>query len=239
MHGISADEIRHLYASSAVAIVPSEYEGFGLPAGEAMACGVPLVSTDGGALPEVVGDAGLLVPVRDSGALQLAIAKLLGQPAAARTLRSRWPRSASCSGFPGSSAAADMTVLYQRSWCMEYSEMSLETVDFRRCNSPPVIGCSISAAEKDATPSPPTCRRLCPRDRSRSFRQRIWPLPHEPDFENSPTERRRSPARCQFLQASGLTAAVRRRHFRQGDLLGSPRTHSRLSGQCCGKSVAC
>ncbi|MCB1685887.1 MAG: glycosyltransferase family 4 protein [Pseudomonadales bacterium] len=80
VHGVSTDDIRHLYASSAVAIVPSEYEGFGLPAGEAMACGVPLVSTNGGALPEVVGDAGILVPTRDSGALQLAIARLLDNP---------------------------------------------------------------------------------------------------------------------------------------------------------------
>lgn len=81
MHGLSADELRHLYASSAIAVVPSEYEGFGLPAGEAMACGVPVVSTDGGALPEVVGDAGLIVPARDPAALAQAIARLLDDDA--------------------------------------------------------------------------------------------------------------------------------------------------------------
>ncbi|MCX2979905.1 glycosyltransferase family 1 protein [Halieaceae bacterium IMCC14734] len=75
--GISTPDLVRFYAEATVAICPSIYEGFGLPAGEAMACGVPTVSTDGGALPEVVGDAGVLVPVRDSHALADAIAALL------------------------------------------------------------------------------------------------------------------------------------------------------------------
>ena len=49
-------------------------------AGEAMACGVPLVSTDGGALPEIVGDAGVIVPAADSAALARAIGGLLDDP---------------------------------------------------------------------------------------------------------------------------------------------------------------
>jgi glycosyltransferase involved in cell wall biosynthesis len=52
---ITTDELVHLYAQSTLAVVPSLYEGFGLPAAEAMACKVPVVSTHGGALPEVVG----------------------------------------------------------------------------------------------------------------------------------------------------------------------------------------
>ena len=61
-------------------MVPSVYEGFGLPAGEAMACGVPVVSSDGGALPEVVGAAGIIVPARNVDALTDAIDALLRDP---------------------------------------------------------------------------------------------------------------------------------------------------------------
>ena len=53
--GISDDELARNYAQAQVAVVPSLYEGFSLPAIEAMACGVALVATTGGALPEVVG----------------------------------------------------------------------------------------------------------------------------------------------------------------------------------------
>lgn len=77
LHGISTQRIVELYASASIAIVPSEYEGFGFPAGEAMACGVPVVSTDGGALPEVVGDAGVIVPSKNPNALAGAIRDLL------------------------------------------------------------------------------------------------------------------------------------------------------------------
>ncbi len=80
VHGIGTQTIRQLYARSTVAVVPSEYEGFGLPAGEAMACAVPVVSTDGGALPEVVGDAGVIVPAGDPLALANAVGDLLEQP---------------------------------------------------------------------------------------------------------------------------------------------------------------
>lgn len=73
------DFTRH-YAEATMAVIPSLYEGFGMPAGEAMACGVPVISTSGGALPEVVGDAGILVPPADSEALRQAIVGLLDDP---------------------------------------------------------------------------------------------------------------------------------------------------------------
>ncbi|WP_241505911.1 glycosyltransferase family 4 protein [Parahaliea mediterranea] len=78
--GITTEQMVAYYAQAAVAVVPSVYEGFGLPAGEAMACGVPVVSTDGGALPEVVGDAGVIVPAKNVEALAAGIAGLLDDP---------------------------------------------------------------------------------------------------------------------------------------------------------------
>jgi glycosyltransferase involved in cell wall biosynthesis len=75
--GISTEELVQEYAKSSVAIVPSLYEGFGLPAAEALACGTPLISSDGGALPEVVGDAAYLVKAGDVNELSKAIRELL------------------------------------------------------------------------------------------------------------------------------------------------------------------
>ena len=75
--GITTDKLVDYYAEAQIAVVPSLYEGFGLPAGEAMSCAVPLVSSSGGALPEVVGDAGIQVPPGDAQALADGIKKLL------------------------------------------------------------------------------------------------------------------------------------------------------------------
>jgi glycosyltransferase involved in cell wall biosynthesis len=87
--GISDEELAGLYAEAEVAVVPSLYEGFSLPAIEAMACGVPLVATTGGALPEVVGDGGdtgLLVTPDDPEALAGGIRRVLDDPALAARL---------------------------------------------------------------------------------------------------------------------------------------------------------
>ena len=81
--GISDEELARMYGEAEVAVVPSLYEGFSLPAIEAMSCGVAVVATTGGALPEVVGtsgETGLLVPPNDPGALAGAIACLLDDP---------------------------------------------------------------------------------------------------------------------------------------------------------------
>ncbi|MCK1796125.1 glycosyltransferase family 4 protein [Streptomyces sp. XM4193] len=79
--GISDRELADLLRSAQVACVPSLYEGFSLPAAEAMATGTPLVATTGGAIPEVAGPDGetcLAVPPGEAGALAAALGRLLG-----------------------------------------------------------------------------------------------------------------------------------------------------------------
>ncbi|WP_314224139.1 glycosyltransferase family 4 protein [Streptomyces zaehneri] len=81
--GISDAELVDLVRSAEVACVPSLYEGFSLPAAEAMATGTPLLATTGGAIPEVAGRDGetcLAVPPGDSGALATGLGRLLGDP---------------------------------------------------------------------------------------------------------------------------------------------------------------
>ncbi len=71
------------YSTGRVAVVPSFFEGFGFPASEAMACGLPVIANAAGALPEVVGtsgEAGLLVPPRDPRALAAAAEAVLADP---------------------------------------------------------------------------------------------------------------------------------------------------------------
>jgi glycosyltransferase involved in cell wall biosynthesis len=86
---VPAETIARAYAEATIAVVPSLYEGFGFPAGEAMACEVPVVSSRAGALPEVVGEdgrCGLLIPAKDGAALASAIDTLLADPARRRAL---------------------------------------------------------------------------------------------------------------------------------------------------------
>lgn len=79
--GIDDDQLAELLASAEIACVPSLYEGFSLPAVEAMSCGTPLVASRAGAIPEVVGDAAVLVEPRDAEGLAAAIRSLLDDPA--------------------------------------------------------------------------------------------------------------------------------------------------------------
>jgi len=77
---IDTDELVNQYRLATVVVIPSVYEGFGLPAAEAMSCGTPVVSTTAGALPEVVGEAGILVPEANTRALVDGIAALIVDP---------------------------------------------------------------------------------------------------------------------------------------------------------------
>jgi glycosyltransferase involved in cell wall biosynthesis len=78
-----------LYCGAACFVFPSLAEGFGMPILEAMTCGAPVIASDATALPEIVGNAGLLVDARRPEALADAMAKVLGDVALQRELRSR------------------------------------------------------------------------------------------------------------------------------------------------------
>ncbi len=104
-----------LYRRAALVVVPSRYEGFGLPAAEAMACGTPVVATRAGALPEVVttGGGGVLAPVDDAPALAREIARLLAAPERRRELGARG-RSGVAAAYGWPSVAARTVAEYRR-----------------------------------------------------------------------------------------------------------------------------
>jgi glycosyltransferase involved in cell wall biosynthesis len=87
--GVPERRIIELYSEAELAVVPSLYEGFSLPAIEAMSCGCPLVATTGGAVPEVVGPDGetaMLVQPGDSEALAIRIKAALADPEGSRRI---------------------------------------------------------------------------------------------------------------------------------------------------------
>jgi glycosyltransferase involved in cell wall biosynthesis len=110
--GVSHAQLVDLYAASGIAVVPSLYEGFGLPAGEAMACGLPLVCSDGGALPEVIGDAALKVRAGSVEELQQALVRLLEDPALRKQL-GRAGREHIVQRFSWEKVAQELTRYYQ------------------------------------------------------------------------------------------------------------------------------
>ncbi len=87
-------ELPSLYANAAAFVQPSSYEGFGLTAAEALATGVPVIAAEAGSLPEVVGDAGILVPPRSAPALATAIERVLDDGPLAAKLRAAGLRRA-------------------------------------------------------------------------------------------------------------------------------------------------
>ncbi len=85
---VETSELVRRYRRATLVVVPSLYEGFGLPAVEAMACGTPVVASAAGAVPEVMraGGGGVLVPKGDAAALAQTIASVLDQPETRRRL---------------------------------------------------------------------------------------------------------------------------------------------------------
>jgi glycosyltransferase involved in cell wall biosynthesis len=80
-HGMSHQELAELLAGASIAVVPSLYEGFSLPAVEHMASGTPLVASRTGALPEVTGEAAVLVEPGEPGELAAVLRRLTDSPA--------------------------------------------------------------------------------------------------------------------------------------------------------------
>jgi glycosyltransferase involved in cell wall biosynthesis len=100
-----------LYGGADALCYPSRYEGFGLPPLEAMACGCPVLVSRSSSLPEVVGDAGLLLPPDDSGAWAHALSKLLSAPAVSARWRARGPERAA--RFSWAQAARETLAVYE------------------------------------------------------------------------------------------------------------------------------
>lgn len=117
VNGIDDEELAALLASAEVAVVPSLYEGFSLPAVEAMSCGTPLIATRAGAIPEVVGEGSgagaVLVPSQDSGAIAQELLRLLDDERA-RTELGAAARRRAVENYSWAAVAAKTVAQYRR-----------------------------------------------------------------------------------------------------------------------------
>lgn len=112
---LTIEQLVRQYSTARVALIPSFFEGFGFPASEAMACGLPVVANAAGALPEVVGSdghAGLLVPPRNAPAMARAIAQILETPERAEEMGKR-ARTRIEKVFRWSEAAAQLVDVFE------------------------------------------------------------------------------------------------------------------------------
>jgi glycosyltransferase involved in cell wall biosynthesis len=109
---VEAAALPGLYQGARLFAMPSLYEGFGLPALEAMACGTPVLAANTGALPEVVGDAGILLPPTDPAAWATAMARVLTDPVLEAELR--WQGRQRAAGFSWDRAARQTLEVYRR-----------------------------------------------------------------------------------------------------------------------------
>ena len=84
------EDLPLVYNLASLFVYPTIYEGFGLPALEAMACGVPVITSKVASLPEIVGDAGILIPVDDVDALHNAMRRILQDQDTPGKINPRW-----------------------------------------------------------------------------------------------------------------------------------------------------
>lgn len=114
VHNLSDAQLAELIGSAEVHAIPSLYEGFSLPAVEAMACATPIVASRVGALPELVAaDAGVLVPAGDAAALGRALTDVLAAPEL-RAAMGEAGRARACSTYSWSAVAQATVEVYER-----------------------------------------------------------------------------------------------------------------------------
>ena len=130
-HGLDDQAFSALLASAEIAVVPSLYEGFSLPAIEHMASGTPLVASRSGALPEVTGDAAALVTPADSEELAGALRRLHDSPAERAVLADRALRRVG-ERFAWPAVAQATVAQYREAQDRQAPGGPVLTVDFRR-----------------------------------------------------------------------------------------------------------
>jgi len=108
----SEEELIGVYNGAEVLVMPSLYEGFGLPVLEAMACGTCVVASDAGSLPEIAGDAAMIVQAGDAAALADALRSVLRDSGLRRTMVQRGRKRAS--GFSWKKTARKTLEIYER-----------------------------------------------------------------------------------------------------------------------------
>ena len=110
--GIPNDELVYLYNAATAFVFPSFYEGFGLPPLEAMACGTPVITSNVSSLPEVVGDAAMLITPEDVDALTVAMARVLSDEKIQREMRDKGLKRAQA--FSWERAASETLAVYRQ-----------------------------------------------------------------------------------------------------------------------------
>jgi glycosyltransferase involved in cell wall biosynthesis len=111
LSGVDDERLAHLYSAAGLLALPSFYEGFGLPPLEAMHCGCPVVVSDRGSLPEIVGEAGVVLPPEGAGDWAMAMGQVLTDGLKRVTMRTAGFEQAA--KFGRERAAAETLGIYQ------------------------------------------------------------------------------------------------------------------------------
>ncbi len=108
---VPGEDLPWWHRAAEVFVYPSQFEGFGLPVLEAMACGTPVITSNASSLPEVAGDAAVLVGPRDATGLADALLRVLADPARRAQMRAAGLRQAAC--FSWNRTAAETVAVYR------------------------------------------------------------------------------------------------------------------------------